>query len=60
MILDNSHSIEIVYDKPDSYFDKKEIEKKYGSLENWYAQNVRFIAAHYNIYARELQLCVSN
>ncbi len=49
MILDNSHSIEIVYDKPDSYFDKKEIEKKYGSLENWYAQNVRFIAAHYNI-----------
>jgi hypothetical protein len=49
MILDNSHSIDIVYDKPDSYFDKKEIEKKYGSLENWYAQNVRFISAHYNI-----------
>jgi hypothetical protein len=51
MILDNSHSIEIVYDRPDSYFDKKEIEEKYGSLENWYAQNVRFIAAHYNIAA---------
>ena len=49
MILDNSHSIEIVYDRPDSYFDKKEIEEKYGSLENWYAQNVRFIAAHFNI-----------
>jgi hypothetical protein len=51
MILDNSHSLEIVYDRPDSYFDKKEIEKKYGSLENWYAQNVRFISAHYNIAA---------
>ena len=49
MILDNSHSIDIVYDRPDSYFDKKEIEKKYGSLENWYAKNVRFISAHYNI-----------
>ena len=49
MILDNSHSLEIVYDRPDSYFDKKEIEKKYGSLENWYAQNIRFISAHYNI-----------
>jgi len=51
MILDNSHSLDIVYDRPDSYFDKKEIEKKYGSLENWYAQNVRFISAHYNIAA---------
>ena len=49
MILDNSHSLEIVYDRPDSYFDKKKIEEEYGSIENWYAQNVRYIAAHYNI-----------
>lgn len=49
MILDNSHSNEIVYDRPDNYFDKKKIEEKYGSIENWYAQNVRHIATHYNI-----------
>jgi len=49
MILDNSHSLEIVYDRPDSYFDKKKIEEEYGSIENWYAQNVRYIATHYNI-----------
>ena len=49
MILDNSHEIEIVYDRPDGYFDKKKIEKDYGSIENWYAQNVRYIATHYNI-----------
>ena len=49
MILDNSHSNEIVYDRPDSYFDKKKIEEKYGSIENWYAQNVRFISTNYNI-----------
>ena len=49
MILDNSHAIEIVYDRPDNFFDKKKIIEKYGSIENWYAQNVRFIATNYNV-----------
>ena len=49
MILESKDKTNgITYERPSNVFDEKDIKEEYGSVDSWYAQNIRWVSSFYN------------